>query len=80
MKTQKKTKLEPEKSLETAFEEMNQIIAKLEEDEVSLEDSFRLYKEGMDLLKYCNTSIDKVEKQLIILEEGLEDETEEDGI
>ncbi len=62
-----------EKTLEAAMEELNQILARLETDPVSLEDSFRLYQEGMKLLKYCNDSIDKVEKKLIILEEGNED-------
>lgn len=58
-----------EKTLEASFEELNDIILKLEKEEISLEDSFKLYQEGMLLLKYCNNSIDKVEKQLIILGE-----------
>lgn len=63
-----------EKTLESSFEELNTIIGKLEQDDVSLEDSFRLYHEGMQLLKFCNDSIDKVEKELIILEEnGMDD-------
>ena len=57
------------KTLETSFEELNQIINKLEKEEISLEDSFRLYQEGMQLLKHCNGSIDMVEKQLIVLGE-----------
>ena len=62
-----------EKTLEAAMEELNQILAKLETDQISLEDSFLLYQEGMKLLKYCNDSIDKVEKKLIVLEQGSED-------
>ena len=62
-----------EKTLEAAMEELNQILAKLETDQISLEDTFFLYQEGMKLLKYCNDSIDKVEKKLIVLEEGSED-------
>lgn len=58
-----------EKTLETSFQELNDIVSKLEKEEISLEDSFKLYQEGMELLKNCNTSIDKVEKQLIILGE-----------
>lgn len=59
-----------EKTLEASFLELNEIISKLEIEEVSLEDSFSLYQEGMKLLKVCNDSIDKVEKQLIILGES----------
>lgn len=58
-----------EKTLEASFEEINGIIQKLETPDVSLEDSFHLYQEGMKLIKDCNNSIDKVEKQLIILGE-----------
>lgn len=57
------------KTLEQSFEMLNQIVEQLEKEEVSLEDSFRLYQEGMKLLKECNDSIDKVEKKLIVLEE-----------
>lgn len=60
---------EKEKSLEVSFEELNNIINKLGEEEISLEESFKLYQEGMKLLKQCNNSIDKVEKQLIVLGE-----------
>lgn len=58
-----------EKSLESSFEEISDIISRLEQDDISLEDSFKLYQEGIKLLQHCNNSIDKVEKQLIILGE-----------
>lgn len=57
------------KSLEQSFDMINQIMVELEKEDVTLEDSFRLYQEGMKLLKECNESIDKVEKKLLILEE-----------
>lgn len=56
-----------ENNLEKSFLELNEIIKKLESEDISLEDSFSLYQEGIKLLKSCNDSIDKVEKQLIIL-------------
>ncbi len=56
--------------LEEAFDKLNQVVEALEKSEVSLEDSFTLYQEGMKLLKICNDSIDKVEKELIILSEN----------
>ena len=61
---------EKEIKLEEAFEQLNHIVDALEKPDVSLEDSFSLYQEGMKLLKDCNNSIDKVEKQLIILSEN----------
>ena len=52
------------KEIEEAFNEIEKKIALLEKEDVSLEDSFRYYQEGMDLLKYCNESIDQVEKKV----------------
>lgn len=57
------------KSLEQVFDQLDVIVEKLEGAEVSLEDSFQLYHEGMELLKICNDKIDKVEKQMLILDE-----------
>lgn len=57
------------KTLETSFEELNVIISKLENEEVSLEDSFKLYNEGMKLVKNCNDSIEKIEKKLVVINE-----------
>ena len=42
---------------------------RLEEGGISLEESFKLYKKGMELIKACDEKIDRVEKQILILEE-----------
>ncbi|NLJ96157.1 MAG: exodeoxyribonuclease VII small subunit [Clostridiales bacterium] len=61
--------------LEDAFKKLDTIIEELEKPDISLDNSFQLYQEGMKLLKACNDSIDKVEKELIILgEDGDTDE------
>lgn len=57
------------KTLEKSMEQLQEILAKLEDEEIGLEASFQLYQEGMKLLKFCNAAVDKVEKKLIILEE-----------
>ena len=31
----------------------------------SLDESFRIYKQGMDLLKFCGQQIDTVEKKML---------------
>ena len=41
----------------------------MEGEDVSLEDSFRLYHTGMDALKKCSERIDEVEKKMLILDE-----------
>ena len=62
-------------SLEEAFGMLDEIARSLEEESISLEDSFSAYKKGMDLLKICNDKIDQVEKKVLVLnEEGGLDE------
>ena len=68
---------EENKTLEVAFEELENIIKELEEEDITLEKSFKLYQDGMKLLKHCNGSIDKVEKQLIVLGENGNEDTKE---
>lgn len=60
--------------IEENFQKLDEIIAALEESDVTLEQSFKLYNEGMKLVKSCNTQLDKVEKQMIILGENGEDD------
>lgn len=55
------------KSIEMTFSELEEIIGKLESGESSLEESFGLYEAGMKLVKNCHQAIDKVEKQIIVL-------------
>lgn len=59
-----------EKSIDELFQEMERIASALETDEIGLEESFQLYQKGMTLLKTCGEKIDRVEKQLIILDEN----------
>ena len=63
------------KTLESVFEELEQTISALESAEISLDESLKLYQQGVKLLKYCNDSIDKVEKK--ILELKTEEEIDE---
>ena len=54
-----------ERTLEENFALLDQKIAQLENSEISLEDSFRVYKEGMELLRECSAKIDTVEKKML---------------
>ncbi len=59
-------------NLEENMRALDEVIRLLEKGELSLEQSFEKYKEGMELLMKCNNSVDKVEKELQILEsEGI---------
>ncbi len=59
----------PNKSLEENVREIEVIVEEIESGEVSLEGSIELYKKGIKILESCNTTIDKIEKELIILKE-----------
>ena len=43
-----------ELTLEQIFEKLEGTIGKLEQEDIPLEESFKLYKEGMKLVKSCN--------------------------
>ncbi|HAG69516.1 MAG TPA: exodeoxyribonuclease VII small subunit [Lachnospiraceae bacterium] len=70
----KENKDEEELSLEEGLGKLEETLGILEDGELSLEESFKLYKKGMELVRFCSEKIDRVEKQLVILDEGEEDE------
>lgn len=63
------------KSLEDLFEELEDIITKLEGDDLPLETAFSLYEAGVRLTGLCEKEIDTIEKKVLKLsEEGGTDE------
>ena len=52
--------LKKEQTLESLFSEIDAVATKLESGDASLEESFQLYKKGMEMLKLCNEKIDEV--------------------
>ncbi|SEW45349.1 exodeoxyribonuclease VII small subunit [[Clostridium] fimetarium] len=63
-------------TLEESFGSLEKIIDNLENGQLSLDESFKMYNEGIKLIKNCNIQLDKVEKQIIILDKS----GEHDGI
>ncbi len=61
---------EKEWTLEENFEKLEETIALLESEDISLEEAFQAYSQGMTLLKTCNDQIDRVEKKVLILSEN----------
>lgn len=59
-----------ELSLEQSFKEIEKLMSEMSGSDISLEESFEKYKAGMDLLKHCGEKIDRVEKQIQILNEN----------
>ena len=58
------------KGIEEAFAMLDQILARMDEEGVTREESFKCYEQGMKLVKYCNDTIDAVEKKVQVLSAG----------
>ena len=59
-----------EMTLNEVFAQLDRVMEQMEEEQLSLEDSFVLYNKGMNLLKTCNDKIDTVEKKMLVLDEN----------
>ena len=57
-------------NLEEAFLKLEETIADLEREDITLEQSFKEYQKGLELLKKCNETIDKVETKVLVLNEN----------
>lgn len=66
-------------SIEERFARVDALLNRMEDEATPLEESFRMYQEGMQLLQAANSSIDAIEKELRILV-GEDEEDGEDGI
>ena len=60
-----------DQSIEETFAQLDELLEKLEASDTSLEESFACYEAGMKLVKACSDKIDKVEKQMMILQGGV---------
>ncbi len=61
-------------NVEESFSAIDELIGSLENGEGSLEEAFRDYEEGIRLIKSCSEKIDRIEKQMIILQNGAEED------
>ena len=69
MAKKKETADQEQFRLEEAFDRIEALLEKLQDKDVTLEESFGLYQEGMGLLKLCIENIDHVEKQMLQIDE-----------
>ena len=63
-----KTK-ENSKTIEENMARLNEINNLMSDSSIKLEESFKLYKEGVELVEKCKKQLADVEKQIVILEE-----------
>ncbi|MCD8216824.1 MAG: exodeoxyribonuclease VII small subunit [Clostridiales bacterium] len=72
--SQKSQEEEDTTSLEELFEELDQILASMDDREISLEDAFSLYEKGMKKIRLCNEKLDLVEKKMLVISRTGEEE------
>ena len=52
------------KNFEAAIKRLEEIVSVLEAGDVSLEDSLKMFEEGMALAKFCSQKLNQAEKKL----------------
>lgn len=57
------------KDFENSIAELETIISELENGTISLEESIKKYKQGMELAAYCSKVLKKAEQEVFIYEE-----------
>jgi exodeoxyribonuclease VII small subunit len=62
--------------IEKCFEELEQIVGKLENQQTSLEQSIALFERGMKLSKRCSTELTRIEKKIHVILENSKGEVE----
>ena len=67
---EKKKAEKPEKmSIEESFDYLEEVIEKMEDPDISLEESFSLYEKGMKVLKEAAGAVDEVEKKVKLIDD-----------
>jgi exodeoxyribonuclease VII small subunit len=51
-------------TFEQALERLDEISSRLESGEVSLEESIKMYEEGMKLIEFCNSKLNEALKKI----------------
>ena len=60
----------PKERFEDALGKLEKIVSKLEEGDIPLEESLKLFEEGIRLSRFCNQKLDEAEKKVEILSKG----------
>jgi len=62
---------ESARSFESALEELESLVSRMESGELPLKESLAAYKRGAELLAYCQAALKDAEQQVQVLEKGL---------
>jgi len=53
-----------EKSFEEGLQKLEEIVSRLENGDIPLEESINIFKEGVELTKFCKEKLNEAETQL----------------
>jgi exodeoxyribonuclease VII small subunit len=67
------------KDFEGALKRLEKIVSKLEAGELSLEDSVKLFEEGMEISSFCGKKLDDAERRVEILLKRADGELSEEA-
>ena len=59
-----------EMGLEERFAAIELILNQMEDENVTLDESFELYKKGMEQMKAANQALDQIEKAMLVMNES----------
>ncbi|NIR48700.1 exodeoxyribonuclease VII small subunit [candidate division KSB1 bacterium] len=54
-------------TFENAMKRLEEIVSKLERGDLTLEESIKVYEEGLQLNKFCSAKLDETEKKIKML-------------
>jgi exodeoxyribonuclease VII small subunit len=66
----KSSKPQQIQTFESAAAELESIVSRMESGQLSLEESLASYKRGAELLKFCQATLQEVQQQVKLLEDG----------
>jgi exodeoxyribonuclease VII small subunit len=70
------TRKSPPPTFEQALSELESIVAKMEKGELSLEESLKTFERGIELTRYCESTLNQAEQRVRILAAGSAAEAE----
>jgi len=56
-----------QKTFETSIKRLEEIVHDLEKGDLALEDSLKVFEEGMSLIKFCSKKLEEVEQKVTVL-------------
>jgi len=65
-------------NFESSLKKLEEIVAKLEQGNATLDESIKLFEEGIELSKYCSKCLDNAKQKIVSLSEAERGENTDD--